>query len=174
MTTRTTVGEIQLELGSVGHPGHNRIDENQSEDGEAKEMIIGVGNCNLYLGVWEIGVPRALGGIHLRRPAFSVGSTTSTVIQFYYTPCHVLTQNATTRACRPSHRRVRRRLSGPWLQQVLRPSPQRAVLFTHAPWSPRAGPVARGSTCFRRSRSEETKEVYSFCYHRPSCNTSRS
>ena len=39
-----TVGEIQLQLGLVGHPEHKRADGNRSEDREVKEMIIGVGN----------------------------------------------------------------------------------------------------------------------------------
>ena len=44
MTTRTTAVEIQLQSESVGHSRHDGIDRNRSEDGEVKEMIIGVGN----------------------------------------------------------------------------------------------------------------------------------
>jgi len=61
MLTRTTAGEIQLQSGSVGYSGQNRIDRNLSEDGEVKEMIIGVGNeQSTCMGV---GVIRALGCI---------------------------------------------------------------------------------------------------------------
>jgi len=50
MTTKTTASEIQSQLGSVDHSGHNRIERNQLEDGEVREMIIGVGNGHFICG----------------------------------------------------------------------------------------------------------------------------
>jgi len=56
MPTRTIVGKIWLPFGSVGYSGQTRIDRNLTEDGEVKEMIIGVGNeQTTYLGSRRIG-----------------------------------------------------------------------------------------------------------------------
>ena len=53
------VGEIQSQSGSIGHSGRSRIGRNRSEDGEMKEMIIGVGN-GPFVWVYVCGIESEL------------------------------------------------------------------------------------------------------------------